>query len=47
MIESLNEGQQLPGQQALSTRIRERLQEKGIGPRLDEAAARLLPDQVR
>ena len=44
---NLNEGQTLPGQVALSRRIRDCLQDNGITDQLDVAARRLLPDQCR
>ncbi len=45
--DNLKPGQILPGQIALSKRIRERLVENGLAQRLDEVATLLLPDQVR
>ncbi|MDE2759522.1 MAG: N-6 DNA methylase [Paracoccaceae bacterium] len=45
--DNLKERQSLPGQIGLSKRIRERLVENGIAGLLDEAAAQLLPNQVR
>ncbi len=47
ILEGLVEGQQPPGQIGLSSRIRDRLDQEGITTRLDEVAARLLPNQVR
>ena len=47
LMEELNEGQTLPGYEALSNRIRERLAEEGISQRLDKVTSLLLPEQVR